>query len=546
MRQGAGLACIDAGRACAVVAALLLAAILTAVPMNSSFPGARPAFGATEDAKSKPPEKAKNGEKQKAKSDDKDKGKDTAKEKDKGEKGDKDEEKAEPEKSKGPLTLTIPLSGDDPPLDDSLAGGVTVTSADKPAPGGTLQQPGGAASQADRNPFQLLDRQDSLSLIEGPEVQDEAAAKPPAAKPPGATKKAQPAAKQPKPAAATKPAAKAAAKPAAKPATKTAPAKSAAAPAAETADVAPPEVEPAAAPQDSKTLSEYFTEEELATPQSDSVVRIEDETAIDTAAAPTDPAAQDELPPAGVIRTTGSDSTGGFAHPALSKVLSGEAQDTRLGAGLTGISPWRSAGMVLLCLALAFAAMWAAGRLRSPLRALRQHSLAVIETISIGAGRQIIIIEMNEDALVLGVTPHSINLLDKVPLEQMNSSYSGTVNAIIQREQASLPSEWENRPAFSKGPQLPAPPPAPPLPNRSYSHKGNAYSSGYGSGISNGYNQRHVSVGELRRARAMAQPVAAGNLRPPARTLPPYISPEDRTKADLIGRIREQLSQLEK
>ena len=115
-----------------------------------------------------------------------------------------------------------------------------------------------------------------------------------------------------------------------------------------------------------------------------------------------------------------------------SEILMTAQMDSPLGKGLQGANPWRSLGIVLAMLAALFVALWAAKRFSKPFK-LQDRSLAVIETIAIGRGQNIVIVEMRDEALVLGVTPHSINLLDKVPLKVLNASYRGTVNEIIGR-----------------------------------------------------------------------------------------------------------------
>lgn len=489
------------------------AVLVCAASLLASLP-ARPALlstaamAATEDAKAKPPPKSD--------------GEDKQSDKQKPEESKEKEEAAEPPPD--PDTLEIPLpTAETPVTDEPLAVGVTVTAGAS----GTAVQPTKQAGHAAGPP--LKERQDSLSLTAdnvtevilvpengGLRVPSETGKpKPPATKP-AAEPQAAPAVKP-----AAKPPVKAPAKPAAKPVSKP--------PQAGNTNPGPltatlPPAEPAVAEEAAVTLSEYFTPEELAAPDSESQIVMQDLPATDSVDGQLITA-----PATGVIRTSG-EQAGSPATPTLGKVLSGDAEDQRLGAGVAGVSPWRSLAVMLLCLGLLFTGLWAAGRLRSPLSALRQKSLAVIETINIGAGRQIIIVEMHEEALVLGVTPHSINLLDKLPLQEMSGSYSRTVTAIIEREQTALPSDWQQRPTFSKGPQLPAPPPAPLLPNRSYGP--------------NGYARQ--SVGEIRRQRAaerMLQPVGVSSAASRASSLPRHS--EAQSKAELISRLRDQLSHLE-
>jgi flagellar biogenesis protein FliO len=308
---------------------------------------------------------------------------------------------------------------------------------------------------------------------------------------------------------------------------------------------ATPKSEPAtAAEQSGQSLSEYFSADELADPESDSQIMIEDSPLEDSSLLAGQAAAD---PPARVIRTNSNDGNdAGSSAPTLGSVLSGKAKDSQLGSSVGAVSPWRSLAIVLACLALLFCGMYAAGRLRNPISRLRQHSLNVIETVSIGAGRQLVIVEMNDEALILGVTPHSINMLDKVPLLEMQGSYNKTVSAIIARESTPQTGQWEQRPSFSvpsAAPRL-----APPLPQ------------------ARNYNQLGVqrgSVAELRRAHAQTRGTAYpqtgngngtsrsghgngnGYHRPGNGNGHGAASSEQRTKAELIGRIRDQLSQLE-
>lgn len=210
-------------------------------------------------------------------------------------------------------------------------------------------------------------------------------------------------------------------------------------------------------------------------------------------------------------------------EPTLGEVLKGEAPDSALGSQVPGISPWRSVAVVLVCLALLFIGIAASKKLRGPFK-LGKRSLQVIENISLGTGRQITIVEMGESALILGVTPQSINLLDKVPLGLMNRAYQGTINAIINREREALPEDWAQRPLFTVAEEPASPRLAPPLNRETYGPTG-----------------RRVSVGELRRSRGARHLDETGLLRPPAGR--PGLDLD--TKSELISRIRAQLDRLE-
>jgi len=213
-------------------------------------------------------------------------------------------------------------------------------------------------------------------------------------------------------------------------------------------------------------------------------------------------------------------------EPTLDEVLSGEAEDQALGSQVPGLSPWRSGAIILVCLALLFAAIAIGKRFRLSGAKGAMRALSVIETISLGAGRQITIMEMGDSALILGVTPQSINLLDKVPLVLMSGSYQGTVNAIIDKESQALPSDWAQRPVFTIPADQEAPRLAPPL----------SGTATYGPG------GRRVSVSELRQRRARS---IGGGGTTYGRPAAARVSGDARTKAQLIGRLREQLSRLE-
>lgn len=188
---------------------------------------------------------------------------------------------------------------------------------------------------------------------------------------------------------------------------------------------------------------------------------------------------------------------------------------------MVAVSPWRSAAVVLLCLAMLFAAMWAAGKFRGAMPSRSGRSLSVVETITIAPGRQLMIVELQGEALVLGVTAHSINLLDKSPMQVFDEGYSNTVNAIIAREGRASQAEWSQRPVFSTpaAPRLAPPPPrtlsAPPS---------------------------RISVGELRRARAAVRAYGAHSRRAGVAVMP---RGDEATKAELIGRLRDHIERFE-
>ena len=233
-----------------------------------------------------------------------------------------------------------------------------------------------------------------------------------------------------------------------------------------------------------------------------------------------------ETPPVVNVIATSREQALRQPEPTLDEVLSGEVQDEALGSQVPGLSPWRSGAIILVCLALLFASVAIGKRFKLSAARGSTRSLSVIETISLGAGRQITIMEMGETALILGVTPQSINLLDKVPLVLMSGSYQGTVNAIIDKESHALPSDWAQRPVFTIPADREAPRLAPPL----------SGTATYGPG------GRRVSVSELRQRRARSIGGGGTSYGRPAAA---RVGGDARTKAQLIGRLREQLSRLE-
>lgn len=286
---------------------------------------------------------------------------------------------------------------------------------------------------------------------------------------------------------------------------------------------------------DNPKLSDYFTPEELAGGASDSVLADNSGSA---GAAPPD----GTQTVAGVIATAGGlAATPPPASPTVSQALRGAGAG--VGSGVVPMSPWRSGAVLALCLALVFSAMWAAGKLRGRFPAGMKRAMALIESISVGPGRQICIVELGQDALVLGVTPQSINLLDKLPLAGFTESYNRTVQTIIHREATAPASAWAERPAFTAGG---APPLTPPRPQRPLLPA----------------EPVRMRVSELRAARQASTPVRTGRSAVPA---PTRFAPatlrqagtydrrgfaravESRlSKDELIGRLRAQLDQLER
>ena len=154
-------------------------------------------------------------------------------------------------------------------------------------------------------------------------------------------------------------------------------------------------------------------------------------------------------PGVGVINARGVDETPPPGSPSLADVLNGQSEDENLGSSFAGVSMGRSLAIMLGMVALLFLMFGAAKYFKGGFKPAQQLPLSVMETISLGSGRQITIMEMGDNALILGVTPQSINLLDKVPLGLINASYQGTVNAIIDKESKALPDDWAQRPQFT-------------------------------------------------------------------------------------------------
>ncbi len=432
----------------------------------------------------------------------------------------------------------LSLLPEDVPLD--LNAGSTATDsglASNPlagsAPAATKQMP--SAAPAVKPASSLLDsRQQELSLNTTAAVAEKSS--PSAVKPgitqaklaasstPAAPKAVQPQTK-PKPAAKPKSAAKAPAKPAVKQAP--APAKAEKASTSTTGssfiggmdlpEATNPKLDPS---QPAPSLRELFTPEEIDDPLTDSAV----------VASTGVPDSTTDVPPiamehggtlASVIDTGHTEDMGGEDSPTLGQILRGEAEDSEVGSSLAGYNPVRSGAMVLLVLALLFVGAWLAKRLRNnTLPGFKQKALVVIETVSIGPGRQLIIVEMNNDALVLGVTPHSINMLDKVPLAELNGSYQHTVNAIIEREESALPADWQERPLFTPSARVS---PAPAL----------AAAGTYGP-------SGRMTVQQVRQSGGYGAQARGG-----PGIVPTHLLQERNTKAVLIDRIRQQLSNLE-
>jgi flagellar biogenesis protein FliO len=230
---------------------------------------------------------------------------------------------------------------------------------------------------------------------------------------------------------------------------------------------------------------------------------------------------------------------------ASSTTLAQAMRNGEVGQNIPRVSPWNIALLLMMMAGLILVAVKARGGLGNPFGALRQKNVNVIETISLAPGRQIVLVELRGSALVLGVTPQSINLLDKVPLELLEENYQPTVQQIIHREGAAR-ANWATRPKVAAmggaggtvGPSM-----APALGNS------------YGPPL-----QGRMSVAELRQQRSAAgngfhsyrgngsaQPPRIGQLRVTESTRPTGSDANGArpNKSELLDSLREQLRKLE-
>ena len=293
----------------------------------------------------------------------------------------------------------------------------------------------------------------------------------------------------------------------------------------ETAEVSDPGTGPVDDPGAGLTVSDRFDEDERVAAGSDSFV-LDGEHSAETTTADALGLNAGRTGFVGVInpRGGGDGTPPPDGDPSLAEVLSGESEDSALGSSLSGISIWKSLAIMLAILAGLFILRWGVGLFKGGFNANQDRPLSVMETISLGSGRQITIVEMGDNALVLGVTPQSINLLDKVPIGLINASYQGTVNAIIDKESRALPDDWAQQPRFTIPENTRPAQLVPPL-------------TGGGTYGPSG----RVSVGELRRARTSGEGDYDWNRNRPVRT-----GGDDETKTELISRLRDQLNRLER
>jgi flagellar protein FliO/FliZ len=264
---------------------------------------------------------------------------------------------------------------------------------------------------------------------------------------------------------------------------------------------APPATEDAAEP----SLREYFNDDEG---DSSLGTLIEDEELVQADSSvepPVEPALLIASASTPVKSANATEDAGTEAQP-LSSVV---------GRDVPQVNAWQSMLSLLAVLGLFIGLVHLYQRFRLGGKGTgSRKSLQVIETIGLGPGRQIVIVELQRDALVLGMTPHSINLLDKVPMQALDGSYRDTVDSIISRE-STQPQRWAERPAFRM-------------------ELGGAISMPRLSGMANGHGQP-LTVAQLRQARATNGTAVHSVLAQDDHT----------TKAELIERIRQQLRHME-
>jgi flagellar biogenesis protein FliO len=229
-----------------------------------------------------------------------------------------------------------------------------------------------------------------------------------------------------------------------------------------------------------------------------------------------------------VIATRAHD-TAADSKPSLGEAL--RNADHKVGSQVPALPMWR-VGLLLAVLAGGvLLAHYLKQRSGSHRFGLSQDN--VIETIALAPGREIKLVELRGTVLVLGVTPQSINLLDRMPLELLEGSYQPTVQKIISRESATRQADWAARPRYAAvgGGRPVSASLVPPL------------RSSYGPPP-----QGRMSVAELRRTRTGGdRPGGFGELRVSTRPSAPSTAALDsRSKAELIDNLRRQLEQLER
>lgn len=135
-----------------------------------------------------------------------------------------------------------------------------------------------------------------------------------------------------------------------------------------------------------------------------------------------DSAESDTLPPTGDERVFQDD----FLPPDL--------PDTTIET----FSPWRATAGALFVLGLLFVAVWVAKKFtKSGTVFTAGRQLKVIESISIGAGKQVVLLKAGKRMVLLAVSSAGISALDRFPASELggDESISGTIEAEALEEE---------------------------------------------------------------------------------------------------------------
>ncbi|MCB1217218.1 FliO/MopB family protein [bacterium] len=137
---------------------------------------------------------------------------------------------------------------------------------------------------------------------------------------------------------------------------------------------------------------------------------------------------------------------GNNGYHGLLDLSGGDADEDSQSAGHEPGSAVSSFGvkMAIFTIGLLLLASFLKGR-GNPLARLSKRSMKVLETVSLGPGRQIMIVETASANLVLGVTSGGINLLQSLPTDPAGLSRD-SVEDIISRESAADEDSWKRRP----------------------------------------------------------------------------------------------------
>lgn len=88
-------------------------------------------------------------------------------------------------------------------------------------------------------------------------------------------------------------------------------------------------------------------------------------------------------------------------------------------ADIDSFNPWQAVAGSLLVLALLFVLVWFLRKFAGPnLRFTLGRQMRHIETLSLGMGKQVILVQVGDRILILGATQNGISLLDKMSSEQ--------------------------------------------------------------------------------------------------------------------------------